>query len=586
MSRKRGYQSSSIQLSEDADHVYYNLSLNNPTSSDKLAVFSENRSTAILDNPSDYTLSVIRFSLSKINIPIFFMNVFPKYTNNPLPWNITDTFIQDQGVRYNGLVYKSLIGNNFGLQPDINPTAWRLVAQNSVEQWSSSKTYSIDQFANYGNSVYVSLVNGNLNNNPTTSPVQWGLTQTLPVLNNICPNRSRYSVSMSYLGSSVTESIIYEPVATNTVTRVPEDWTIVDSSNSAYYGVFMFSQFIDMINRALKACYNRIDPTNASPPKAAGVPAPYLLYDPDTLNISLIAHRLFDENFALADTMKIFFNIDLMSFFKDSLQYDQFNGYGGNAGLDFKLKVGSRGDNDRTLVYPDVLYPKWQDTLNYAINAGVSYNGVNYTSLTVNFNAQPNISPGDWAVQAQKPIPQTYSKTGVYALNQVVEYEGSYYINTTGANTGPPNGIDWNNYSGFDMLIMKGDYSNLYNWVDIQSIVFVSNLVPVVDEFVPAGRLNPNSSIGTLSTSNPTLQIITDFVPEIQTGVDINSNIVYFNQGEYRLSNLVSDTPLRAINVQIYFTDRNNQLFPLYLEPFGFASCKLMFRKKHIKQGF
>lgn len=572
MSRK-SYKTSDINLNQDADHVYYNLTLNNPTSSNALANFKENRSTTIIENPSEYTLSVVRFSLSKINLPIFFMNIFPKYSSSTLPWSSTATFILNQAVHYLGINYISLLSVNLGNQPNISPLAW-VVSPNNPVPWMSTKSYSINDGVTYNSLVYVSLINGNIGNVPLSSPGSWAVTQSAPFLTHVCPNQSRYAVAMSYLGQKVTESIIYEPV--DQTLTLPTNWGTVDQTNSQYYGVFIFSQFIEMINKALKSCYDQINVL--SPPKVANVPAPYILFNPETLLISLVAHKTFDRNYVQTDTVELFFNTDLMSFFKDAMQYDKFYGYSGNSGLDFKLTIASRGDNLETLLYPDIDYPAWQSTLNYRVGQGTSYNNINYVSLTINFNKQPNLNPGDWVIQAQTPIPQTYSKTGVYALGQIVEYQGFYYINITGSNTTLPNGMDWNIYSGFDMLVMKGDYANLYNWIDIQSILFVSNLVPIVDEFVPTGNLNT-------TTTNSTLQIITDFVPDIQTGTDVNSNIVFFNQGEYRLTNMVSDTPMRSMNIQIYYTDRNNQLFPLYLEPFGFATCKLLFRKKSIKGG-
>lgn len=591
--RRREFQSkvneADIKLNDDADHIYYNLNLTNPNTPNNnlvLASFNETRSTAILKTPSEYTMSVIRFSLSKVNIPIFFMNIFPQYANVPsFEWVITDTYILNQGTLFNNNTYISLLALNTGNQPDISPLAWRFVPT-SASDWLDTTTYSINSGVTYNNVVYVSLINGNIGNQPNVSPAQWGISQLPPVLNNINPNFSQYAVSMIYGIQQQTEYLIFEPIGPNVIgSSIPFQWTIVNENNAYYYGVFMFSQMIDMVNKALKSCYNHVNP--ASPPKVAGAPAPYLLLDPNTLIISLVAHRSFDVNPNPGDTIAIYFNTALMTFFKDALQYEEVSNNPIETPIDFRLTVQSRGDNLKTLLYPDVNYPEWQPQLNYQINHGTSLIGVNYVALTNNFNKPPDINPGDWAVQILPPIPPTYSFTGVYAIGQVVFYQGFYYVNKTGVNSFPPSalGIDWDLYSGFDMLVMKGDYANLYNWVDIQSILFVCQLVPIVDEFVPAGRINPNTTLGTNSTANPILQIISDFVPDIQTGTDVNSNILYFTPGEYRLANLVSDTPLRSIKIQIYFTDRYNQLFPLYLQPYGVASCKILFRKKYIKSG-
>lgn len=592
--RRREYRSKQAEIkdSDDADHIYYNLNLTNPNVPNNnlvLANFDETRSTAILKTPSEYTMSVIRFSLSKVNIPIFFMNIFPQYDNIPLfEWNATNVYILNQGTLFDGKVYKSLLPINIGNNPVTMPAAWTYVPT-TASPWSATSLYSFQTGVTYNNVVYISNIDGNVGNQPNISPVQWTVSQLPPVLDNICYNLSKYAVSMVYGLQMVTEYLIYEPVDQEVIP--PNDWTIVDSSNANYYGVNIFSQFIEMINKALKSCYNHMDPM--SPPKVAGAQAPYLLLDPATLLISLVAHRSFDQNPVQANTISIYFNTALMTFFRDALQYDQYHSDSFETPFDFKLTVQSRGDNFETLLYPDVNYPNWQDNLNYTIGHGTFFSGtnLNYVAIANSFNKQPDVNPGFWTVQAQPSIPTTYSATATYATSQVVLYQGLYYTNISGNNTVVPSNdpaapnVDWMINLTFDMLVMKQDYACLYNWVDIQTILFVCQLIPIVDEFVPAGVNNPNSTLGTAGLSNPTLQIISDFVPDVQTGTDINSNIVYFTQGEYRLANLVSDTPLRSIKIQIYYTDRYNQLFPLYLEPYGVASCKILFRKKHIKSG-
>ncbi len=59
--------------SDISDTAYYNVNIHNADESDgKIARFSENRVTPILDNPSKYEFSVVRFSVPSINIPLLF----------------------------------------------------------------------------------------------------------------------------------------------------------------------------------------------------------------------------------------------------------------------------------------------------------------------------------------------------------------------------------------------------------------------------------------------------------------------------------------------------------------------------------
>lgn len=58
---------------DDAEFVYFNVNITNPLDSDefqKLARYSETRVVPILNNPSQYSLSVIRFKIPSASIPL------------------------------------------------------------------------------------------------------------------------------------------------------------------------------------------------------------------------------------------------------------------------------------------------------------------------------------------------------------------------------------------------------------------------------------------------------------------------------------------------------------------------------------
>lgn len=67
----------------DDKHIYYNATIANPSSEYKVANFVDQRSQAILDNQSNYHVSVIRFSIPGSAIPIFnFPNIIGSGYNN------------------------------------------------------------------------------------------------------------------------------------------------------------------------------------------------------------------------------------------------------------------------------------------------------------------------------------------------------------------------------------------------------------------------------------------------------------------------------------------------------------------------
>lgn len=68
---KNGKLISKIEKSPKDDHIYYNVNLYNDTNEKIYARFQEFRSSAIIDSPKDYHLSIVRFQVPARNIPIF-----------------------------------------------------------------------------------------------------------------------------------------------------------------------------------------------------------------------------------------------------------------------------------------------------------------------------------------------------------------------------------------------------------------------------------------------------------------------------------------------------------------------------------
>lgn len=65
---------------DDEANVYYNIRIYNPLTKAIQAIFSENRVEAILENPSEYELAVVRFSVPANFIPIFLWEEPSKYS--------------------------------------------------------------------------------------------------------------------------------------------------------------------------------------------------------------------------------------------------------------------------------------------------------------------------------------------------------------------------------------------------------------------------------------------------------------------------------------------------------------------------
>lgn len=93
---KRSFQMSNApgRYSDDADHIYYNVTITNPTNQPIAAKFEETRTQSILTNPSNYTTSIIRFYFPGNLIPLFY---FPDEGGSEQYW-VTLEYPSSKGV--------------------------------------------------------------------------------------------------------------------------------------------------------------------------------------------------------------------------------------------------------------------------------------------------------------------------------------------------------------------------------------------------------------------------------------------------------------------------------------------------------
>lgn len=122
------------------------------------------------------------------------------------------------------------------------------------------------------------------------------------------------------------------------------------------------------------------------------------------------------------------------------------------------------------------------------------------------------------------------------------------------------------------------EYPTIPLWSPIQSLVFVSSLLPCSPALVGVPKIIESGQ--TISDSNNAniSSIITDLEVPLDKGFEYKPSVNYTPNGEYRLITLNGNNPINAIQVQVYWKDKLNILRPLYIV--GNANIKLMFRKK------
>ena len=167
----------------------------------------------------------------------------------------------------------------------------------------------------------------------------------------------------------------------------------------------------------------------------------------------------------------------------------------------------------------------------------------------------------------------------------------------------------------------RQEFVTLYDWNSLRNIVFFTSTIPIRNEGIPANIFAPwnistvydtgtrvtfnNSSYSSLQNNNTGNQpdispafwsivqnigsstsyqpILTDFQILTTNGTEARSYAQFFPSGEYRLIDLTGTTPLNNIDIQVYWQDKFQQLYPLYINPLDSLDMKLLFRKKSSK---
>lgn len=129
----------------------------------------------------------------------------------------------------------------------------------------------------------------------------------------------------------------------------------------------------------------------------------------------------------------------------------------------------------------------------------------------------------------------------------------------------------------YTALQIVQEYSTIALWTPITSIVFTSNTLPISSNQVSAPLLYFNGQRYQSGGNNSNIsQIITDFVAN--DGV-YKPNIVYLPSAQYRLVNLVGNTPLYNLDIAVFYKNRVGELIPVRLGSGGSATVKILFTR-------
>jgi hypothetical protein len=119
------------------------------------------------------------------------------------------------------------------------------------------------------------------------------------------------------------------------------------------------------------------------------------------------------------------------------------------------------------------------------------------------------------------------------------------------------------------------EYPTLNNWISLRKLLITSNTLPIFKEIVPVSSTADTGQF----ISFP---ILTDFVPAIEVAGQSRSIAYYNPTSQYRLVDLIDRGAIYKIDINIYWEDKQGNIYPLNIARYQQASLKLGFFRKSL----
>lgn len=356
-------------------------------------------------------------------------------------------------------------------------------------------------------------------------------------LNPLDFNYTPYKITISYnngiTNDVATVNLRYIPVIQTLPIPLPPVAGQQDLT-SFYYYVYYYQTFIQMTNNAINDALAQIQVLN---PGLLGIKTPYFQYNSDTNSVDLIVPN-------------------------DPLYITAYNTLFGQQYT--PVQYPDAGSVGKIIIYLDSALYKYYSLIN-------SYSAIiplssppDYAHLMIVTDNKNNYyyPPQNQAntIANQTPISFTESPPVV-----IPTFPATASVTFT---TDPL----W--------LIFQQEANAISTWNSLSSLVFLTQTIPVQPEYVPyasVASLQKGGNIGAASF----LPILTDFVPDLTTAKDSRVQFTYY-ANPYRLVQLNSNVAMRRIDLQIFWEDKFQNLYPLFVSGNALNSIKLVFIKKSL----
>jgi len=181
-----------------------------------------------------------------------------------------------------------------------------------------------------------------------------------------------------------------------------------------------------------------------------------------------------------------------------------------------------------------------------------------------------------YEIYFNKSLYQLFSSFSAVIVSHNSDYGLNYKITTNNFKGYSKTAITTDDSTNTNSLMIYGEYSTLYLWNCVTSIVFTTSNLPIVPAITSNPAITRQGEPISFNTQPNTRRIVTDLV----AGNSYKPFLVYNPSAQYRYIDMTQGSPIRDVDIQVFFLDRQGQLNPFKLSPGSTATIKILFEKK------
>lgn len=527
-------------MNHSVDNIYLNLSIeNNTANTTSPAVFAATYDQPILDRPSDYYAAVVKFEIPLQTLPLLVAPIVQSDTKQQLITSAVGTagsVITASGADIIG------VGTAFTRDMVGGTIVFASGAQLPITEYISPTLLRTNVIAANPNQAYT-IYNGEVLNTSLLA------TQAV---NTVTLNRGALYTTM------VGGVIIYSTGDVRTITAIQNPNTMTVGGAPLAVGPTSFKIYYsynpNLTNYVIGICPNN------QPGSKNGV-LPYTAVPAFTEN------AIFSPNNQFISTNDIRYPyIYSYEVYTQLLNVALYTSW---------VKAGSPGGAS---AFPYLSYDPETEFLTFIMPAAF----VNENVISANKG---------WTICFNNEFQTVAPSYPIYLSNDPAFVDGRYEINTNqfqGVELGPPTpgvSVGYDRYFlgpattfAVTTYIVTQDFQTVDYINSARKIVIVTNSMPVRKEYFP-----PPNTIN--SGASNTIPIMSDFQLNLDNVAGAQRSVAIYESDIYRLIDLISDTPMKRIDIQLFWADQNNNLYPIYLTANDTATLKLGFFSKALYKG-